>query len=155
LAATASWQTQCPHGYHFCADFPGLNFQPTTYDAGTSRQRVSFESTVYIARDGRFCTTDADVRCHDTSSETYFVQVIPGHGRDPWTALTSPNGGIVNPVGSSVQGNLAAKFERGIYGGPGITVWHNSQVYYAEAINDDHTRTRFVEQFLASLRFTS
>jgi hypothetical protein len=155
LVTTVSWHKQCPQGYKFCASFPGEDFESNVHDSATSRtgRRISFDSHVYGDGHGHFCPGMTDTRCRGYD-DGYFVSIIDSKFSDQWTALTAINGGLKNPVRTTVQNNLAAKFDHGIYGGPGITVYYDGKVYYAEAFTHNLSKAPFIDQFLTSIQFT-
>ena len=168
LSTTMKWHKQCPKGYGFCASFPYLgtprSFEHQHFTGATAIGKIDSFSSMISRKGKSFCAdriqcnkidvTRDTVFYDDTIHEIYFVEVFRSKYQDPWKAITSINGGVVNPHRTSIQGNLAATFAKGIYGYPGLVVFHRGRVYYLETTSLTFTRPLFTDKFLKEFRFT-
>lgn len=165
-AGTLAWHVICIHQFGFCADFPYVagslhSFERhTDYTSATSvsGHLVNFTSNLWVADNGGgYCSTEFTDGCNPTGehNQYYFVEIIHSKYTDPWQALSAINGGVGrHPVFIRVHGYLTCPF-KGIYGGPGITVWAHGRVYYLESANlalKANPRA-IVRRFLLSIRF--
>lgn len=165
---TLAWHVICITQYGFCAEFPYVagsqhNFEHhTDYTSATSvsGHLVNYTGNVWVADRGHgYCLGEFTKGCNLEGSrdQWYFVEIIHSKYADPWQALSAINGGVSpHPVFIRVHGYLTCRFAKGIYGGPGITVWAHHLVYYLESGNlalkpNPHG---VVERFENSIRFT-
>lgn len=165
-----TWHHKCIKQYHFCADYPYVNgakgpvngFDRHVYylplGSSATGKEPAFES--WINRDhktGKLCRQlNGPLLCED--SEFYSVSVFRSKFSDPWTALTAINGGVKNPIRTSVQGNLACRFTKGIYRSPGLVIYHRGMVYLLQVGGiggrGGSFLPRYTARFLASIRLS-
>lgn len=173
-----SWPEKCVTQFHFCIRFPYATGSTGTYQthddysSGTSvtRRLHNYTGGLWVADNAHgYCKTAFTDGCNPTGEldEYFFVEVIGTSKYAPnpiadkntanqWAALTGINEGVKDPIETTYQGHLACYFKKGIYGGPGMTVWFDNHVYYLETLNLTLTPNdpQVVQTFLHSLRFT-
>jgi hypothetical protein len=153
------WQRWCPKGAHFCTMFPlvsgssGAFEHHTDYTSATSVSGylANWTSNVWRADNGHgYCLSDFMLGCNEMSkhNEFYFVEVITSKYTDPWKALSAINGGVYHPKFIRANGHLVCTFDKGIYGGPGMTVYYDRQVYYMETGDANGHPGQFAKKFL-------
>jgi hypothetical protein len=168
--AGVSWQSVYEKAYGFRVEFPyatgsagWLEHPHSDYTSGTSTTGflTNFTADLFVADSGHgYCVAVFTTGCNPTGvkNEYYFVEVIwnSKYSYDPRQALDRINMGVnCGPNRPTYHGDLACFFNKGIYGGPGMTIWHSQHVYYLETGNtglvpNDPAR---VKRFLYGISF--
>lgn len=163
--AGPTWHHKCFPHFHFCASFPYVDgseqaFSHYVYDlplgSAANGKEPTFSSLTYRnAATGHFCLSGTAPNCSGRNgrSEFYAVSVFRSKYSDPWTALTALNGGVKHPVRTTVQGNLAARFNS-IYGPVELSIYHRGLVYYVVAgtFFSIHHEALYGKRFLKNIR---